>query len=160
MSDHYTASNENYFISTDASKLDIDIIYHYLSEESYWAKDIPRAVVEKSIINSLCFGLYYNNEQALPAGRQVGFARLITDKATFAFLADVFILPQYRGKGLSKWLLQTIHAHPKLQGLRRWLLGTKDAHGLYEQFGWTRFTEEASNRFMQKHNPDVYRKVE
>ncbi len=151
MNNHYTVTKENYLISTNASKLDIDVIYHYLCEESYWAKGIPRAVVEKSIANSLCFGLYYNNEQ-------VGFARVITDKATFAYLGDVFILHEHRGKGLSKWLMQTIHAHPELQGLRRWLLGTRDAHGLYEQVGWTRFNEDVSKRFMQKHNPDVYKK--
>ena len=151
MNNHYTVTKENYLISTNASKLDIDVIYHYLCEESYWANGIPRAVVEKSIANSLCFGLYYNNEQ-------VGFARVITDKATFAYLGDVFILHEHRGKGLSKWLMQTIHAHPELQGLRRWLLGTRDAHGLYEQVGWTRFNEDVSKRFMQKHNPDVYKK--
>src|SRR5438045_4023028 len=153
MNDHYTATKENYFISTDASKLDIDVIYHYLSEESYWANGISRTIVKKSIANSLCFGLYCNNEQTF----QIGFARLITDKATFAWLADVFILYEHRGKGLSKWLMQTIHSHPEVQGLRRWMLGTRDAHGLYEQFGWTRFTEEVSKRFMQKHNPNVYK---
>jgi GNAT superfamily N-acetyltransferase len=89
-------------------------------------------------------------------GKQMGFARLITDKATFAYLADVFILPEHRGKGLSKWLMQVIHAHPQLQGLRRWLLGTRDAHSLYEQFGWTMFGEEQTARFMQFHNPNVY----
>src|SRR6266487_1573762 len=123
MNNYYSATKENYIISTDPSKLNIDTIHHYLSEESYWAKGIPRTVVEKSIANSLCFGLY-NNEQSM---MQVGFARLITDKATFAWLADVFILPEHRGKGLSKWLMQIIHAHPELQSLRRWLLGTRDA---------------------------------
>src|SRR5438046_376999 len=130
MNDYYSATKENYLISTDSSKLNIDIIHHYLSEESYWAKGVPKTVVEKSIANSVCFGLYYNNEQNM---MQVGFARLISDKATFAWLADVFILPEHRGKGLSKWLIETIHAHPEMQGLRRWLLGTKDAHGLYKQ---------------------------
>ena len=107
-------------------------------------------MVEKSIANSLCFGVYFE-------GNQVGFARLATDKATFAYLADVFILDEHRGKGLSKWLMATIHAHPELQGLRRWLLGTRDAHGLYEQFGWTRFGDEQKERFMQFHNPNVYK---
>jgi GNAT superfamily N-acetyltransferase len=87
------------------------------------------------------------------------FARLVTDKATFAYLGDVFILPKHRGKGLSKFLMQTIHAHPELQNLRRWWLGTKDAHRLYEQFGWTRITEDVAKRFMQKHNPNVYKKT-
>jgi N-acetylglutamate synthase-like GNAT family acetyltransferase len=153
MNEHYEAVKENYLISTDKAKLDIDLIYNYLSKESYWAQGIPKAIVEKSIANSVCFGLYYES-------KQVGFARLVTDKATFAYLADVFVLPAQRSKGLSKWLMQTIHAHPELQTLRRWMLGTKDAHGLYEQFGWTRFTEEVAQRFMQKHNPDVYKKVE
>ena len=150
MSDYYQAQKENFLISTDPAKLNTDIIYNYLSEESYWAKGIPREVVEKSIANSLCFGLYNNSEQ-------IGFARLVTDKATFAYLADVFVLPAFRGQGLSKWMMQTIHAHPELQHLRRWWLGTKDAHGLYEQFGWTRITDDVAKRFMQKHNPDVYK---
>jgi len=154
MNEHYEVLKENYLISTDASKLNVDVVYNYLSQESYWAKGIPRAVVEKSIANSLCFGVYCVNEST----EQVGFARLVTDKATFAYLGDVFILPEHRGKGLSKWLMQTIHAHPEVQGLRRWLLGTRDAHGLYEQCGWTRFDENVSKIFMQKHNPDVYKR--
>src|SRR5688572_21760962 len=146
---NYKASKDDYLISTDPSLLDVDVIYDYLSGESYWAKNIPRDVVEKSIANSLCFGVYHHN-------RQIGFARLITDKATFAYLADVFIISEYRGKGLSKWLIQVIHAHPELQGLRRWVLGTQDAHGLYEQFGWTIFDEDIRKRFMQKHNKNAY----
>ena len=145
----HDADNGEYLISTDPSLLNVDTIYNYLSGESYWAKNIPRHVVEKSIANSLCFGLYHNN-------KQVGFARLVTDKATFAYLGDVFILPAYRGNGLSKWLMQVIHAHPELQGLRRWVLGTRDAHGLYEQFGWTVFDEDTRKRFMQKHNKNAY----
>lgn len=151
MSEHYEAVKDNYLISTDKNKLDIDIVYNYLSNESYWAAGITKATVKKSVDNSLCFGLYDTN-------KQVGFARLVTDKATFAYLADVFVLAEHRGKGLSKWLMQTIHAHPELQSLRRWMLGTKDAHGLYEQFGWTRFTPEVSERFMQKHDLDVYKR--
>ncbi len=158
MSNYYSAIKENHLISTDPSKLNIDFIHHYLSEESYWAKGIPRSVVEKSIANSLCFGLYYNDEKILSSYVQIGFARLITDRATFAWLADVFILPEHRRKGLSKWLMQTILAHPELQNLRRWLLATKDAHGLYKQFGWTSFDEEVTKRFMLKHNPNVYKK--
>jgi len=152
MSEHYEARKENYFISTDISKLNVDMVHNFLSVESYWAKGIPKNIVEKSIRNSLCFGVYFDDEQ-------IGFARLVTDKATFAYLADVFILPIHRGKGLSKFLMQTIHAHPELQNLRRWWLGTKDAHGLYEQFGWTRINDEVAKRFMQKHNPDVYKRV-
>jgi len=147
---NYQATKDDYLISTDLSLLDVDVIYHYLSGESYWAQGIPRNVVEKSIANSLCFGVYHHR-------KQIGFARLISDKATFAYLADVFITPDYRGKGLSKWLLQVIHAHPELQGLRRWMLGTRDAHSLYEQFGWTVLDEDTRKRFMQKHNKNAYK---
>lgn len=145
------SKKDGYFISTDPSKLDIEVIHQYLSKESYWAQNIPLEVVERSVANSFCFGLYHAN-------KQVGFARLITDKATFAYLADVFILTEHRGKGLSKWMIGFIHSHPELQGLRRWMLGTKDAHGLYKQFGWMPLSEEVIPRFMQFHNPDVYNK--
>jgi GNAT superfamily N-acetyltransferase len=149
MSLHYEAKKGEYLISTDPSLLNADVIHDYLSKESYWAQNIPKEVVEKSISNSLCFGLYKNDEQ-------VGFARLVTDRATFAYLADVFILSAYRGKGLSKWLIGTIHAHPELQGLRRWMLGTRDAHALYEKFGWTILDEDTRKRFMQRHNKNAY----
>lgn len=149
MNEHYEVVQDNYCISTDRNKLDIDVIYNYIAFESYWARGIPKEVVERSIANSICFGLYKD-------GVQIGFARVVSDKATFAYLADVFVLPAHRGKGLSKWLMETIHAHPELQNLRRWWLGTKDAHGLYEQFGWTRINDDVAKRFMQKHNPDVY----
>lgn len=149
MSQPYEETKDDYLISTDSSLLNIDVIYNYLSKESYWALNVPREVVETSIQNSLCFGLYKE-------GIQIGFARLITDRATFAYLADVFILEAHRGKGLSKWLIATIQAHPKLQGLRRWMLGTRDAHGLYEQFGWTQMDEDTRKRFMQRHFKNVY----
>lgn len=150
MDEFYSAVKDEYLISTDNSLLQLDVVYNYLAKESYWANGIPRGVVEKSLRHSLCFGLYFND-------KQIGFARLVTDKATFAYLADVFVLSAHRGKGLSKWLMQTIHAHPELQNLRRWWLGTKDAHGLYEQFGWTHINDDMAKRFMQKHNPDVYK---
>jgi len=149
MSGHYEARKDEYLISTDPSLLHVDVIHHYLSKESYWAKYIPRAVVERSIDNSLCFGLCEKD-------KQIGFARVVTDKATFAYLADVFILEEHRGKGLAKWLMDTIQAHPELQGLRRWMLGTRDAHSLYEQFGWTVLDEDTRKRFMQRHFKDVY----
>ncbi|HKC67022.1 MAG TPA: GNAT family N-acetyltransferase [Bacteroidia bacterium] len=120
----------NYSISTDKEKLQIAVIYQYLSEESYWAKHIPLAIVEQSIKNSLCFGIYLKDEQ-------IGFARVITDCTTFAYLADVFILEAHRGKGLSKQLMEFIMAYPQLQSLRRFCLATRDAHGLYKQFGFT-----------------------
>ena len=147
---YYHAIKDDYLISTDLSLLDVEVIYHYLSSESYWAQGIPRNVVEKSIANSLCFGVYHHR-------KQIGFARLITDKATFAYLADVFTTIDYRGNGLSRWLLLVIHAHPELQGLRRWMLGTRDAHSLYEQFGWTVLDEDTRKRFMQIHNKNPYK---
>jgi GNAT superfamily N-acetyltransferase len=146
----YEVRNGPYSISTDISKLDVNIIHKYLSEESYWATGVPKNVIEKAILNSVCFGLYCDAEQ-------IGFARLVTDKATFAYLADVFILPAFRGRGLSKWLMRTIQAHPEFQNLRRWILTTKDAHSLYEQCGWTRVPEDYMYRFMMRHNPDVYK---
>jgi GNAT superfamily N-acetyltransferase len=140
-----------YRITTDVSKLNIDVIHTFLSEESYWAKEIPKHIVEKAIANSLCFGLFYKDAQ-------IGFARLITDKATFAYLADVFVLKEHRGKGLSKWLMRTIQSHPELQNLRRWLLTTKDAHGLYEQLGWQKPDADYAYRFMMRNKPDIYKK--
>lgn len=144
------ATQGDYKLSTDNAQLDVAVIHQYLSKESYWAQRIPLDVVQRSIDNSLCFGLYHQDTQ-------VGFARVVTDKATFAYLADVFILPEHRGKGLSKWMLGFIHQYPELQGLRRWLLGTLDAHELYKQFGWTLLPPEVAPRFMQLHFPDVYR---
>lgn len=149
MNKEYELIKDEYRISTDPSLLQVDMIHRYLSEESYWAQHIPIEVVKKSIDNSLCFGLYHGD-------KQIGFARLITDKATFAYLGDVFILNAYRGKGLSKWMMTAIHAHPEVLGLRRWVLGTRDAHGLYEQFGWTVFDEDTRKRFMQKYRKDAY----
>ncbi len=149
MNRYFEERKDEYFISTDSSLLNIDIVYNYLSQQSYWAMNIPRDVLEKSITNSLCFGLYHLDEQ-------IGFARVITDKATFAYLADVFILEEQRGNGLSKWLMTVIQVHPELQCLRRWMLGTRDAHGLYEQFGWTVLDEDTRKRFMQRHNKDGY----
>jgi GNAT superfamily N-acetyltransferase len=122
----------------------------FCHKKSYRAKGIPRSVVERSIANSICFGVYHNHEQA-------GFARVITDKATFAYLADVFILSQHRGKGLSKWLMQTIQAHPDLQGFRRWWLSTKDAHELYEQFGELQMTLQKN--LCRILDPDVYKRI-
>lgn len=119
-----------YTVSTDKSKIDLKLVHHYLSQESYWAKNIPLHLVERSIDNSLVFGVYQGKNQ-------VGFARIISDFATFAYLADVFILTEHRGKGLSKMLLEHITSYSSLQGLRKWLLGTADAHRLYEKFGWT-----------------------
>ncbi|MEO6252532.1 MAG: GNAT family N-acetyltransferase [Ferruginibacter sp.] len=129
----YEVAQNEFMMSTDKKKLDIHFIQNYLCNESYWAKNIPPATVVTSIEGSLCFGLYvYDNENI----SQVGFARVITDHATFAYLADVFIIEKFRGNGLSKWMMKEIMDHPELQGLRRWLLATKDAHGLYAKFGF------------------------
>lgn len=117
-----------YSVSSDIEKLDLDVIHAFLTE-SYWAKGIPKAVVEKSIQNSVCFGVYDAE------GKQVAFARAVTDKATFAYLADVFVLEAHRGQGISKMMLDAYVAHPDLQGLRRHMLATSDAHGLYKKYG-------------------------
>lgn len=142
-------SDQGYMISTNQQLLNISFIHSYLSEQSYWAQNVPLEIVEPAIRHSLCFGLYWQQEQ-------IGFARVITDKATFAYLADVFITDVHRGKGLSKWLLEVIHRHPQLQALRRWLLVTRDAHGLYEQFLWQGIPETAQGLFMQIHQPAIY----
>ncbi len=137
-----------YVISTDRARLDVDLIHGFLAE-TYWAKGIPREVVARSTENSLCFGVYLGQTQ-------VGFARVISDFATYAYLGDVFVLDSHRGKGLGKWLMDCIMQHPSLQGLRRWTLATRDAHGLYAQFGFTPLA--APERFMEVHNRDVYTK--
>jgi GNAT superfamily N-acetyltransferase len=138
---------EGFAITTSTEYFNVEYIHQFLSK-SYWAENIPLEVVQKSIENSLCFGVFH-------LGRQIGFARMITDKATFAYLADVFIDEAYRGQGLSKWLMEEIMKHPDLQGLRRMMLGTKDAHGLYTQFGFVQLTNV--DRWMQIHQPDIYK---
>lgn len=139
---------DDYLLSMDKSKIDVAAVHRFLSH-SYWAENIPLTVVQKSIDNSLCFAVYHN--QGL-----IGFARVISDFATFAYLADVFILPEERGKGLSKWLMEVIMDHPQLSGLRRFTLATRDAHGLYAQFGFTPF--DKPDRWMQRHDPEVYKR--
>ncbi len=141
---------DEYEISTEAARLDLDVIYNFLAVESYWSPGIPRSVVERAVQNSLCFGIYHG-------GAQVGFGRVVTDKATFALLADLFILEPHRGKGLSKWLMRCIIEHEDLQGLRRLLLLTSDAHELYRKFGFT----ELGNpwRFMEVLRQDIYQQT-
>jgi GNAT superfamily N-acetyltransferase len=136
----------DYSISSDGARLDLDLIHNYLSNESYWATGRSREVVERSIHNSLPFGIYHGNDQ-------VGFARIVTDYATFAWVADVFVLPEYRGRGLSKWLMEVIITHPDLQGFRRWVLSTKDAHGLYERFGFIPL--HRPERWMERPDPNM-----
>jgi GNAT superfamily N-acetyltransferase len=143
--------NQNEFeISTDKKRLDLAVIHDFLSTRSYWAKDISLEVLKKSVGNALCFGVYHRD-------KQVGFARVITDFATTAYIGDVFILEAYRGKGLGKLLVKTIVGHPELANLRLWVLGTKDAHGLYEKVGFKRTADtHAADRFMILFDPDVY----
>ena len=135
-----------FIVSTDPACLDLDVIYGFLSK-CYWAEGIPREVVARSIEHSLCFGVYDGKAQ-------VGFARVVSDFATIAYLGDVFVLEPYRGSGLSKWLMECVMQHPALQGLRRWILLTRDAHELYARFGFTAL--RTPERYMELHNPDIY----
>jgi GNAT superfamily N-acetyltransferase len=141
------ARQDTLLISTDPARLDPRAIHAYLTR-SYWAQGIPLETVERSIAGAICFGMYDNEAQ-------VGFARVITDRATFAYLADVYILESHRGRGLAKWLMRVILAHPDLQGLRRFALATRDAHGLYAQFGFTPLV--APDRHMEIARPNIYR---
>lgn len=135
-------------ISTDRAEIDVDLVHDFLSRESYWCPGIPREVVERAIAGSLCFSVFRDDSQ-------VGFARVVTDGATFAYLADVFIVSEQRGRGLSKQLMEHILAHPQLQGLRRFCLATADAHALYGQFGFTPLARP--ERYMERYQPDAYR---
>src|ERR1700689_440260 len=137
----------DFLISTDPARLDLDVIHNFLSN-CYWAKGVPREVVARSIEHALCFGVYDGS------GAQVGFARVISDFATVAYVGDVFVLDSHRGQGRGKWLMECITQHPALQGLRRWILTTRDAHGLYQQVGFTpvKFPE----RYMERLDPQVY----
>lgn len=134
-------------ISTDPAKLDLDVIHGFLSR-AYWCEGIPRETLERAIRNSLCFGAYAE-------GRQVGFARVISDRATFGYLADVFVVETHRGRGLSEWMMEVIIAHPELKGLRRWTLGTRDAHGLYSKYGFA--PPKFPDRLMEIYDPDIYK---
>ena len=146
----WTSTRGAYSISTDPGLLDRPLILAFLSR-SYWAGGIPRETVDRSIENALCFGVYEE-------GSQVGFARVVTDRATFAYLADVFVLESHRGRGLAVWLMEAIRSHPDLQGLRRWILMTRDAHGLYEKSGFR--TIEDPRRCMEIVDRDVYTRRE
>jgi GNAT superfamily N-acetyltransferase len=135
-----------YEFSTDAARLDIDAIHAFLTQ-SYWSPGIPRATVARAIANSLCFGVFWQ-------GQQVGFARVVTDKTTFAYLCDVYVLDAHRGHGLAKRLMEHVTKHPDLQGLRRMMLATRDAHGLYAQYGFTPLA--APDRIMEMLRPNIY----
>jgi len=141
-----------FLASTDPALLDLEMIYRFLTN-CYWAKGIPRDVVARSIEHSLCFGIYDGTDKK---SAQVGFARVVSDFATVAYIGDVFVLESHRGRGLSKWMMECIMGHPALQGLRRWILLTRDAHGLYRQFGFTPL--KSAERYMELHNSVVYEK--
>lgn len=138
---------DEFNISTDKSRLQIEVIQKFLVEDSYWAKTRTLEQTRTAIENSLCFGLYFQD-------KQIGFARVVSDYATFAYIGDVFVLEEFRGRGLSKWLMEVMIGHPDLQGLRRWILATQDAHGLYAQFGFhgLKFPE----RWMELPAPNAY----
>ena len=142
------SASKGYTISTDPARLDVTAIHAYLAR-SYWSPGIPREVVERAIAGSLCFGIYTE------AGAQIGFARVVSDCATYAYLCDVYVLEEHRGKKLGHWLVETILAHPSLQGLRRFALATRDAHGLYEQYGFKVVVEP--EKHMEIFHPDIYR---
>lgn len=138
---------DEFIISTDRNRLQLEAIHKFLSEDSYWAQTRTKEQTERAIKNSLPFGVYKGENQ-------IGFARIVTDYATFAYLGDVYILEEFRGRGLSKWLMETISNHPELQGFRRWILATKDAHTLYEKFGFHELVHP--ERWMEKPAPDAY----
>lgn len=136
-----------YKILTDSRAIDVDAVHAYLTR-SYWAQGVPRDIVSRAVEASLCFGLFAGD-------LQVGLARVVTDHATFAYLCDVYVLERHRGRGLGKWLIETVHAHPDLQGLRRFLLATRDAHGLYRQFSFTPLAHPEF--FLEINRPEIYR---
>jgi GNAT superfamily N-acetyltransferase len=135
-----------YTISTDRARLDLCAVHRFISEESYWGSGRPFELVQRAVEHSLPFGIYRG-------GETVGFARVVTDYATFAWVADVFVVSAHRGRGLSKWLMEVILSHPDLQGFRRWMLATKDAHGLYQQFGFEELRRP--ERFMERPDPQM-----
>jgi GNAT superfamily N-acetyltransferase len=147
--DHKTWVRAPFHVSTDPALLDVNVIHGFLIR-SYWAVAIPRGIVEKAIANSLCFGVYHESSQ-------IGFARIISDYATFAYLADVFVLEAWRGKGLSKFMMECIKSHPELQNLRRWSLATADAQGLYAQFGFAALKKP--ERMMEIVDAEIYQRL-
>lgn len=146
MQTSWTHPNGQFEITTDRRRIDVAAVHRFLTA-SYWAKGIPEETVRKSIAHSLCFGILQGHQLA-------GFARVVSDYATFAYLADVFVPEEFRGRGLARWMMDCIVAHPQLQGLRRWSLVTRDAHELYRKFGFTELA--APQRWMERHDPAVY----
>jgi GNAT superfamily N-acetyltransferase len=143
---HEEWHKDEYTISTERGRVDLSVVHRFISEESYWGQGRPLEVVRRAVEHSLPFGIYRGKEQ-------VGFARVVTDYATFAWLADVFVVREHRGRGLSKWLMKAILSHPELQGFRRWVLATKDAHDLYRQFGFIDL--HRPERWMERPDPQM-----
>lgn len=138
---------DEFELSTDKGRLDVDAVQRFLVEDSYWARERTIEQTRTAIEHSICFGVYRG-------GEQIGFGRVVSDRATFAYIGDVFILPEYRGRGLSKWLMEAMISHPELQGLRRWVLATRDAHTLYEKFGFQNLVHP--DRWMERPAPNAY----
>jgi N-acetylglutamate synthase-like GNAT family acetyltransferase len=147
---HLEYTKSEFLISTDKQKLDLQVIHQFLGQESYWAKDIPLEIIEKAIENPITYGIYH-------LGKQVGFGRITTDKAVFAYIGDVFVIEACRKKSLSKWMIECMLQHPELQTLRKWMLGTKDAHTLYEKFGFKAVPDPEN--VMELRNNDIYQKL-
>lgn len=147
---HIEHHRDQYTISTHPAKLDISAVHEFLAN-CYWSKGIPREIVERAIKHSLCFGLYDD-------GKQIGFARVISDFTTYAYLCDVYVLESHRGKGLGTWLISCVMKHPDLQGLRRFTLLTRDAHGLYQKFGFA--AAKDPSRYMEIHAADIYKRLQ
>jgi GNAT superfamily N-acetyltransferase len=145
----YEVRRDGFTISTDRARLDRDAVYRYLRDESYWSAGIAREVFERSVAGALAFGLYDDG------GRQIGFARVVSDGATLAWLSDVYVLAAYRGKGLGRWLITSVMAHPELQGLRRWMLSTRDAHALYAEYGFATVEPE---HLMTRFDPGAHKR--
>jgi GNAT superfamily N-acetyltransferase len=149
MNENFARSRDDYLVSSDPARLDVEAIHAFLTT-SYWSPGIPKDVIERAIRASLCFGLYYKEEQ-------IGFARVVTDEATFAYLCDVYVLEAHRGRGLGRWMMEIVMAHPSLQGLRRFHLVTRDAHGLYTKLGFKSL--EKPEGHMEIRRWDVYKKA-
>jgi GNAT superfamily N-acetyltransferase len=145
---------EGFELSTDPQRVDIPAVHRFLSEEAYWSPGVPVDVVRRAIEASIVFGIYAVEGDR--AGAQAAFARVVSDLATFAWVCDVFVVDEFRGHGLGKWLMESIAAHPDLQGLRRWMLATRDAHTLYEKTGFTALHDPS--RFMEKWDPEIYKR--
>lgn len=140
---------DEFEIDTDPARLDLDTAYDFIARRSYWSKDMPRSTFARSVKGAVCFGVYHDEQM-------IGFARVITDGATIAYLGDVYIDEAWRGRNLSKWLMRCIDSHPDLQGMRRWILVTSDAHSLYEQFGYSLL--DNPDRYMERVVPNIYQK--